>query len=79
MQARVLVVAPRGSDIASAGFSSAYNLGAAAGPVVGGLVLSGPGLRSTALAGWLLASMALAVVLSEPLVGAAIRRLRNGQ
>lgn len=79
MQARVLVVAPRGSDIASAGFSSAYNLGAAAGPVVGGLVLSGPGLRTTALAGWLLASMALAVVLSEPLVGAAIRRLRNGQ
>jgi DHA1 family inner membrane transport protein len=78
MQARVLVVAPRGSDIASAGSSSAYNLGVATGPVIGGLVLSGPGLRATALAGWLLASMALAVVLSEPLIAAAIRRLRPG-
>jgi MFS transporter, DHA1 family, inner membrane transport protein len=67
IQARVLVVAPRGSDIASAGFSSAYNLGTAAGPVIGGFVLSGRGLRTTALAGCLLASAALAVVLSERL------------
>lgn len=78
MQARVLVVAPRGSDIASAWFSSAYNLGTATGPVIGGFVLSGAGLRSTALAGWLLASMALAVVLSEPLAGPVIRRFRPG-
>jgi DHA1 family inner membrane transport protein len=63
MQARVLVVAPRGTDIASAGFSSAYNAGIAAGPVIGGFMLSGPGLRSTALAGGLLASVALTVAL----------------
>jgi len=63
MQARVLVVAPRGTDIASAVFSSAYNAGVATGPVIGGLVLSGPGLRGTPLAGGLLASLALAVVL----------------
>jgi predicted MFS family arabinose efflux permease len=70
MQARVFVVAPRGTDIASAGFSSAFNVGIAAGPVIGGLVLSGAGLRSTALAGGLLAAMALAVLHSQPLVGA---------
>jgi MFS transporter, DHA1 family, inner membrane transport protein len=68
LQARVLVVAPRGTDIASALITSAYNVGIAAGPVIGGLVLSGPGLRTTPLAGGLLASVALAVVLSEPLV-----------
>jgi MFS transporter, DHA1 family, inner membrane transport protein len=51
MQARVLVVAPRGTDIASAVFSSAFNAGVATGPVIGGLVLSGPGLRGTPLAG----------------------------
>ncbi len=63
IQARVLVVAPRGPDMASAVFSSAYNLGIAAGPVIGGFVLAGPGLRATPLAGGLLAGMALAVVL----------------
>jgi DHA1 family inner membrane transport protein len=73
LQARVLVVAPRGTDIALAVFSSVYNLGIAAGPVIGGFVLSGPGLRATPLAGGLLASMALAVVLSRPLIGIAVR------
>ena len=62
MQARVFVVAPRGTDIASAVFSSAYNVGIAAGPVIGGLVLAGLGLRATALAGGLLASAAMAVM-----------------
>jgi len=66
VQARVLVVAPRGIDIASAVFSSAYNVGIAAGPVIGGLVLSGPGLRATPLAGGLLAGIALALVLGGP-------------
>jgi DHA1 family inner membrane transport protein len=78
IQARILVVAPCGTDIASAVISSAYNLGIAAGPVIGGLVLSGPGLRATPLAGGLLASMALAVVLSGPLTGTAIRRIGPG-
>jgi len=66
VQARVLVVAPRGIDIASAVFSSAYNVGIAAGPVIGGLVLSGAGLRATPLAGGLLAGVALTVVLGGP-------------
>jgi predicted MFS family arabinose efflux permease len=79
IQARVFVVAPRGTDIASAVFASAYNVGIAAGPVIGGLVLSGPGLRTTPLAGGLLASMALVVVLSQTLIGTAIRRIRPGR
>jgi predicted MFS family arabinose efflux permease len=74
MQAHVLIVAPRGADTASAGLNSLYNLGVATGPVIGGLVLSGPGLRTTALAGGLLASMALMVILGSPSIGAAIRR-----
>jgi DHA1 family inner membrane transport protein len=79
MQARILVVAPRGTDLASAVFSSVYNIGIAAGPVIGALVLSGPGLRTTPLAGGVLASMALAVVLIEPLAGKAIRRTGSGR
>lgn len=76
--ARVLVVAPRGTEIASAMYSTAYNVGIAAGPVIGGFVVSGAGLRGTALAGGLLASLALAVVLGEPLVGTAVQRMRHG-
>ena len=45
------VVAPRGTGMASAVPSSVCNAGIATGPVIGGLVLSGPGLRITALAG----------------------------
>lgn len=74
IQTRVFVMAPRGTEIASAMIASAYNVGIAAGPVIGGLVLSGPGLRVTPLAGGLLTIMALAVVLSRPLFGAATRR-----
>lgn len=79
IQARLFVVAPRGTDIASAGLASVYNLGIAAGPVIGGFVLSGAGLRTTALAGGLLASAALAVFHGRPVVGAAIRRIRPGK
>ena len=68
IQACVFVVSPRGTDIASAGLTSAYNVGIAAGPIIGGFVLSGPGLRTTPLAGGLLASIALAVVLSQSLI-----------
>ncbi|MGA3354239.1 MAG: MFS transporter [Acidimicrobiales bacterium] len=66
---RVLVVAPRSTDIASAWYSASYNAGIASGPVIGGLVLSGLGLRSTPLVGGFLAVLALAVVLSERFLG----------
>ncbi|MGA2527987.1 MAG: MFS transporter [Acidimicrobiales bacterium] len=62
---RVLVVAPRSTDIASAWYSAAFNAGIASGPVIGGLVLSGPGLRATPLVGGLLVLLALGVVLVE--------------
>ena len=68
-QTRVFVVAPHSTDIASAWYSASYNAGIASGPVIGGLMLSGFGLRSTPLAGGLLALLALAVVISEPRFG----------
>ncbi len=62
MQTRVLIVAPRSTDIASAWYSASFNAGIAAGPVIGGLILSGPGLRFTPLIGGLLAAAALVIV-----------------
>jgi predicted MFS family arabinose efflux permease len=43
------------TDNASAWYSASYNAGIASGPVIGGLVLAGLGLRSTPLGGGLLA------------------------
>jgi len=68
----VLVVAPHSTDSASAWYSASYNAGIAAGPVIGALVLSGLGLRSTPLVGGLLAVVAMTVVLSERLVGRGV-------
>src|SRR4051794_2630107 len=56
---RLLVVAPGGSDMASAGTSTAFNVGITAGALLGGLLLP-LGVRSTALAGALLSLAALA-------------------
>jgi DHA1 family inner membrane transport protein len=47
----------------TAWFSTAYNVGIATGPLIGGLALATTGLRSTALAGALLAGAALCLVL----------------
>ncbi|MER7247212.1 MFS transporter [Kribbella sp. NPDC000426] len=65
---RVLRHAPGASDMASAGTSTAFNTGITAGALFGSLLLAGPGVRSTALAGALLSLLALAVVLAEPFV-----------
>ena len=65
---RVLRYAPGASDMASAGTSTAFNTGITAGALLGSVLLAGPGVRSTALAGALLSVLALAVVLAEPLV-----------
>jgi predicted MFS family arabinose efflux permease len=64
MQTGVLVVAPRGTDIASAWFSASFNVGIASGPVVGALTLSTLGLRSTPLVAALLVTAAVAVLLA---------------
>ena len=63
-QARVLDVAPGSTDGASAWFSSAYNLGIAAGALFGGLLLPFTGVRSTYLMGAVLTALALAVLAS---------------
>jgi predicted MFS family arabinose efflux permease len=64
--ARVLAVAPGGSDMAGAGTSTAFNVGITAGAFVGSVLLRGAGVRSTALAGAVLTLVAFVVVLAEP-------------
>ena len=64
----MLVVAPGSSDLASAGTSTAFNVGITVGALLGGLVLPATGVRSTALVGALLTVLALAVTLAEPVV-----------
>jgi DHA1 family inner membrane transport protein len=66
--ARVLEVAPGGSDMAAAGTSTAFNVGITAGALLGSVLLTGWGVRGTALAGSLLSLAAFAVVLAEPLL-----------
>ena len=68
-QNRVLQVAPGSTDIASALYSATFNLGIAAGALTGGVLLTTTGLRSTYLAGGLLAAIAVAILLTEPIVG----------
>ncbi|MEU8386319.1 MFS transporter [Streptosporangium sp. NPDC048865] len=63
---RVLVYAPGESVMASAATSMAFNVGITAGAFLGSVLLPGPGVRSTALAGALLSLAAFAIVLAEP-------------
>jgi predicted MFS family arabinose efflux permease len=72
--ARVLIVAPGSSDMASAGMSTAFNVGITAGALIGGLLLPTLGVRSTALVGAVFTAAALAVVLAEPALASARRR-----
>jgi MFS transporter, DHA1 family, inner membrane transport protein len=76
--ARVLQVAPGASDMAAAGTSTAFNVGITAGALIGGLLLPGAGVRSTALAGAVLSAAAFAVVLAEPALSALAGRRRAG-
>jgi predicted MFS family arabinose efflux permease len=65
---RVLQVAPGSVDMATAGTSIAVNVGITAGAFLGGVLLPGFGVRSTALAGGLLSIAALAAVFGELLL-----------
>lgn len=65
---RVLQVAPGSVDMAAAGISIAVNIGITVGALIGGLLLPGLGVRSTALAGGLLSIAALAAVSGELLL-----------
>ncbi|HTJ35989.1 MAG TPA: MFS transporter [Dactylosporangium sp.] len=68
VQNRVLMLAPGSADVASAGTSSAFNVGIAAGSLLGGVIIDGPGVRATALAAGLLVLAAVALLLAEPLL-----------
>jgi DHA1 family L-arabinose/isopropyl-beta-D-thiogalactopyranoside export protein-like MFS transporter/DHA1 family inner membrane transport protein len=67
-QSRTLQVAPGSTDIASAGTSSAFNVGIAAGAFVGGALIDTTTVRAVALVGGLLAAAGALVMLSEPLL-----------
>jgi predicted MFS family arabinose efflux permease len=71
--ARVLIVAPGRSDLASAGMSTAFNVGITAGALVGSVLLDTLGVRSTALVGGALTAAGLAVIAAEPLLS-SVRR-----
>jgi DHA1 family L-arabinose/isopropyl-beta-D-thiogalactopyranoside export protein-like MFS transporter/DHA1 family inner membrane transport protein len=62
VQSRMLQLAPGSTDLASAGVSTAFNLGIAAGSLLGGALLSGPGARLVALVAGLLTLAALGVL-----------------
>ncbi|MEV1107685.1 MFS transporter [Micromonospora sp. NPDC049751] len=74
LQNRVLEVAPGSSDLASAGNSAAFNVGIAGGALLGGALLSGPGIADTALVGGLVAAAALLLALVEPLIARDVHR-----
>jgi DHA1 family L-arabinose/isopropyl-beta-D-thiogalactopyranoside export protein-like MFS transporter/DHA1 family inner membrane transport protein len=63
---RTLLIAPGSTDLASAGSSSAFNVGIAAGSLLGGLLITHQGTESVALVGGALAAVALAGLLAEP-------------
>ncbi|MGW7685405.1 MFS transporter [Kribbella sp. NPDC054772] len=69
VQSRTLQIAPGSTDIASAGTSSAFNVGIAAGAFVGGALIDTTTVRSVALVGGLLTAVAALVMLSEPFLG----------
>ncbi|MEU8295928.1 MFS transporter [Micromonospora sp. NPDC048909] len=62
VQNRMLQLAPGSTDLASAGVSTAFNAGIAAGSLLGGILLPGPGPRLLALIGGLLTLAALGVL-----------------
>jgi predicted MFS family arabinose efflux permease len=62
VQSRMLQLAPRSTDLASAAISTMFNAGIAAGSLIGAALLPGPGPRLLALVGGLLSLGALAVL-----------------
>ncbi|GAA0962881.1 MFS transporter [Virgisporangium aurantiacum] len=63
---RIMQVAPGGTDVAGAVLSSGFNVGIAAGSFIGGALVATSGVRSVALAGGLIALLALLILSIEP-------------
>ncbi|MFI5909628.1 MFS transporter [Dactylosporangium sp. NPDC051541] len=66
VQNRILLVAPGSTDVGSAGGSSAFNVGIATGSFLGGAIIDSSGVRMVALAGAVIAAVAVLVLLAEP-------------
>jgi DHA1 family inner membrane transport protein len=66
LTSHVLDVAPGSSDVASAGTSSAFNVGIGGGAALGALAVHGGSLRATPLIGACTTAIALGIVLAEP-------------
>jgi DHA1 family inner membrane transport protein len=64
MQVQVMTVAPGSTDVASAGSSAMFNVGIAGGALLGGVVVSGAGVRWVALTGGLVSVVAVVVLLA---------------
>jgi DHA1 family L-arabinose/isopropyl-beta-D-thiogalactopyranoside export protein-like MFS transporter/DHA1 family inner membrane transport protein len=65
VQSRMLQLAPGSTDMASAGVSTAFNAGIAAGSLLGGALLPGQGPRLLALVGGLLTLTSLGVLVVD--------------
>jgi len=74
LSSRVLQVAPGSVDLAASGASTAVNVGITVGALLGSVVLSGLGVRSTVLVGAVLSLGAVAIALGEPWLRPAGRR-----
>jgi predicted MFS family arabinose efflux permease len=66
LAARVLQVAPGSTDLASAGVSTAFNVGITAGALIGSYLLANASVRSSALLAALITIAALTSALTEP-------------
>ena len=76
--ARVLELAPGGTDLAGAATSTAFNVGITAGALTGSLLVTTTGLRSVALAGSLFSVVAFGITLAEPLFASRRRTMVPG-
>jgi DHA1 family L-arabinose/isopropyl-beta-D-thiogalactopyranoside export protein-like MFS transporter/DHA1 family inner membrane transport protein len=63
---RTLQVAPGNTDMASAGTGIAFNIGIAAGSLLGGVLIDEVSVRSVAVVGAVFTGLAVAVIASEP-------------
>ncbi|MEU4563929.1 MFS transporter [Actinoplanes sp. NPDC023936] len=63
---RALETAPGNTDMATAGTSTAFNVGITAGALLGSVLIPAAGVRSVALAGAVLSLLAFLVALLEP-------------
>ncbi|MFI7128750.1 MFS transporter [Nonomuraea sp. NPDC050153] len=78
LASRILQVAPGSVELASAGVSTAFNVGITAGAFVGSVLLPGFGVRSTTLVGGLLSLAALALTITKSSSGRGPRLPDHG-